>query len=226
MLKKISVNAFIVFLMMGLGACGGQAVDTTDETLQQVIDGFLKEKSVCMPLALTEENGVLSQGVQGMLGEPIVKVALPQGLSQERPMALKQMDALVSEGIYAPFTEDVVFAEQRHSGVVAAQVYQLTDKGRTYVYDSRFGDIFCMGHERVKRIVAKEVAKDTTPKGRLLVHISYEPEFVMAPWAQALADAGNDQLAQQIEPNQVSRTTLVYADEVWQDSRQFYKLNK
>ncbi|MBP6344341.1 hypothetical protein AB8Q18_07885 [Neisseriaceae bacterium CLB008] len=226
MLKKLSVAAGVLTLMLGLGGCGEDETDASNEVLQQVIDGFLKEKSVCMPLSLTEPDGELSPGVQGMLGEPIVKVALPQGVAKEQVAAFKQMQALVAAGIYAPFVEDVVFRSSGERGVVAAQVYQLTDKGRSYVYDSRFGDLFCMGHEQVKRILMREDAIEKTPKGRYLVHISYEPEFIMVPWAEALAAAGNQQLAQQIAPGQVSRTTLVYADKVWQDSRQFYKLNK
>lgn len=213
-------------LFGALSACSEQAEDADDEALAQVINTFLKEKSVCMPLALTEANGTLSPGVQGMLGEPIIKVALTAQVKPEEAAAFKQMNALVAAGIYAPFVEDVLITPSGQAGLLPAQVYQLTDKGREYVYDSRFGDIFCMGQEQVKRIMAREDAKEKTAKGRYLVHISYEPEFVVAPWAQALAAAGNQQLAKQIEPGQISRTTLVYAEGVWQDSRQYYKLHQ
>lgn len=212
--------------MAVLTACSVAVEETSDEVLLAVVNDFLKEKSVCSPLALTELDGSLSAGVQGMLGEPIVKVALPQTEGQARAAAFRQMDALVEAGIYRLFDTDVLLLPSEPPKTVAAQVYQLTDEGRKYVYDSRFGDLFCMGDERVKRLMAREDATEKTPKGRYLVHLSYEPEFVMVPWAQALAAAGNQQLANLIRPGQISRTTLVYAEGEWQDSRQYYKLHK
>ena len=225
MLNKTASVVSGLLLAGLLAGCSEPVENTSNDVLKQVVDGFLQEKSVCMPLALTELNGELSPGVQGMLGEPIIKVPLGAGPEDTPVAAFAQMQALVDAGIYAPFVADVVLLPGR-SGVVPAQVYQLTDKGRQFVYDSRFGDLFCMGNERVKRIMAREDATDKTPKGRFLVHLSYEPEFVIEPWAQALADAGNQQLARLIRPGQISRTTLVYAEGKWQDSRQYYKLNK
>ncbi|MBP6115586.1 MAG: hypothetical protein KBC57_02860 [Neisseriaceae bacterium] len=224
MLNRSLKPVLAVWLLGSVAACGQQPEQASNPVLQQAVDEFLKEKSVCMPLALTEANGELSPGVQGMLGEPIIRVVLPATVEWSQTAAFKQMDALVQGGIYVPLIDDVLLGQP--DGGVAAQVYQLTDEGRGYVYDSRFGDIFCMGHERVKQVVAREDDVEQTPNGHYLIHISYEPEFVMVPWAQALVAAGNQQLAKQIEPGQVSRTTLVYADEQWQDSRQFYKLNK